>query len=58
MDSQELSRWHVLQDLDYWKKRLEEKEAKKPSVQTLMNALFGKALRNGSVIWQPSKKQS
>lgn len=52
LDSQELAEWYIVEDLDAWKKKLEEKEAQSPSTDFMLNALFGKAMEVGGVTWQ------
>ena len=53
--SRELSEWLVLQDLNSWRQRIQEK-ADPPTSEQVINALFGKALEAGGVTWQQPKK--
>ena len=52
LDSQELAEWYIMEDLDKWKKRLAEKEAKAPSSDYVIKALFGKQIESGEVTWR------
>jgi len=57
LDSRELSEWYVVEDLEFWKKRLAEKEAKEQSSEYVLNALFGKQIESGDVVWRDQKQQ-
>ena len=55
--SRELSEWMVLTDLNEWRQRIQEKTAP-PTAEFMLNALFGKALKEGAVTWQKPTTKS
>lgn len=50
MDSRELSERLVANNIDWWKKRLADKNA--DMSKRILATLFGKALAKGAVKWQ------
>lgn len=52
IDSRELSEWYIIEDMDFWKKRIADEEAKLQSSDYIIRQLFGKAIDNGDVVWR------
>lgn len=50
MSSRELSEWYIMQNLDFWKERLIEKDANRNPSKALMNSVMG-----SGIAWQQTK---
>jgi hypothetical protein len=58
LDSRELSEWYIIEDMDFWKKRLSDQEANEPTPDFMLKNLFGQAINSGDVVWQQDQKRS
>lgn len=56
MNSQVIAEYMVVENWEYWEKRLAEKKQQNMSSEEQMRLMFGKQIAEGTVEWQQPQK--